>query len=185
MIAILILLRSLLGSFFKARARITVENLLLRHQLNIARRHGPKRAHLSNWDRWGLVWVYRIAPDALNAVSVVRPETVIRWHRQGFRARWRWKSRARGGRPRIPQELRDLVREIAQPASAQFSQQGPKLVGTGTVGDASQGWSVALSADGNTAILGGPGDNNEAGAAWVFIQAVPVLGGLYHRYGRI
>jgi hypothetical protein len=79
MIAILMLLRSLLGSFFKSRARITAENLLLRHQLNIARRHGPKRARLSNWDRWGLVCVYRIAPDALNAVSLVRPETVIRW----------------------------------------------------------------------------------------------------------
>jgi hypothetical protein len=78
MIAILILLRSLLGSLFKSRARITAENLLLRHQLNIARRRGPKRAHLSNWDRWGLVWVYRIVPDALNAVSLVRPETVMR-----------------------------------------------------------------------------------------------------------
>jgi hypothetical protein len=64
------------------RARITAENLLLRHQLNIARRHGPKRVQFSNWDRWGLVWVYRIVPDALNAVSLVRPETVIRWHRQ-------------------------------------------------------------------------------------------------------
>src|ERR1700693_1547314 len=114
MIAILTLLRSLLGSLFRSRARITAENLLLRHQLNIARRHGPKRAHLSNWDRWGLVWVYRIVPDALDAVSLVRPETVIRWHRQGFRAFWRWKSRSRGGRPRIPQELRDLVREMSR-----------------------------------------------------------------------
>src|SRR5438132_491617 len=98
MIVILRLLRSLLGSLFKSRAQITAENLLLRHQLNIARRHGPKRAHLSSWDRWGLVWVYRIVPDALNAVSLVRPETVIRWHRWGFRAFWRWKSRPRGGR---------------------------------------------------------------------------------------
>src|ERR1700680_2055746 len=98
MIAILILRRSLLGSLFKSRTLITAENLLLRHQLNIARRRGPKRAKLSNWDRWGLVWVYRIAPDALNAVSLVRPETVIRWHRRGFRAFWRLKSR-RGGRP--------------------------------------------------------------------------------------
>ena len=114
MIAILILLRSLLGSLFKSRVQITAENLLLRHQLNIARRQGPKRAHLSNWDRWGLVWVYRIVPDALNAVSLVRPETVIRWHRRGFRAFWRWKSRPRSGRPRIPQELRDLIREMSR-----------------------------------------------------------------------
>src|ERR1700736_6236439 len=114
MIVILILLRSLLGSLFKSRAQITAENLLLRHQLNIARRHGPTRAHLSNWDRWGLVWVYRIVPDALNAVSLVRPETVIRWHRRGFRAFWRWKSRPRGGRPRIPLELRDLIRQMSR-----------------------------------------------------------------------
>jgi hypothetical protein len=60
------------------------------------------------------VWVYRNVPDALNAVSLVRPATVIRWHRQGFRAFWRWKSRLRGGRPRIPQELRDLVREMSR-----------------------------------------------------------------------
>ncbi len=114
MIAILIVLRSLLGSLFKSRARITAENLLLRHQLNFARRYGPKRAQLSNWDRWEIVWVYRIVPDALNAVSLVCPETVIRWHRQGFRAFWRWETRSRGGRPRISKELRDLVREMSQ-----------------------------------------------------------------------
>ena len=114
MIAILMLFRSLLGSLFKSSAQITAENLLLRHQLNIARRYGPRRARLSNWDRWGLVLVYRMVPNALNAVSLVRPETVIRWHRQGFRAFWRWKSRPSGGRPRIPQELRDLVREMSR-----------------------------------------------------------------------
>src|ERR1700693_4011004 len=114
MIAILLALRSLLGSLFKSRARIAAETLLLRHQLNIARRYGPKRAQLSSWDRWGMVWVYRIVPDALNAVSLVHPETVIRWHRQGFRAFWWWKTRSRGGRPRISKELRDLVREMSQ-----------------------------------------------------------------------
>jgi transposase InsO family protein len=114
MIAILIALWSLLGSLFKSRVRIAAENLLLRHQLNIARRCGPRRAQLSNWDRWGMVWVYRIVPDALNTVSLVRPETVIRWHRQGFRAFWWWKTRFRGGRPRISKELRNLVREMSQ-----------------------------------------------------------------------
>ena len=58
----------------------------------------------------------------------------------------------------------------SQLALAQFSQQGPKLVGTGTVGVAEQGYSVALSADGNTALVGGPGDNKSAGAAWVYTR---------------
>src|ERR1700750_2585032 len=65
----------------------------------------------------------------------------------------------------------------SQPAQAQFSQQGPKLVGTGAVGNAEQGTSVALSANGNTAIVGGPRDNPSgihgagAGAAWVYIRS--------------
>jgi hypothetical protein len=60
------------------------------------------------------------------------------------------------------------------PALAQFSQQGPKLVGTGAVGNAAQGASVSLSADGNTAIVGGYNDNSNAGAAWVWTRSARV-----------
>src|SRR5215471_18084992 len=60
---------------------------------------------------------------------------------------------------------------LAAPAEAQFAQQGPKLVGTGATGDAEQGHSVSLSGDGNTGIIGGPSDNNDAGAAWVYTRS--------------
>jgi hypothetical protein len=69
---------------------------------------------------------------------------------------------------------------LAQPALAQFTQQGPKLVGTGAQGVAQQGFGVALSADGNTAIVGGPQDNNNAGAAWVFTSS----GGVWSQQGN-
>jgi len=67
---------------------------------------------LRNIDRLILVWLYRFFPTILNAIIVVKPETVIRWHRRGFRAYWRWKSRRRGGRPRIDGEIRDLIRHM-------------------------------------------------------------------------
>ncbi|SEP45436.1 Integrase core domain-containing protein [Rhodospirillales bacterium URHD0017] len=64
-------------------------------------------------DRLLFVWLYRLFPSVLNAVTIVQPETVIRWHRTGFRLYWRWKSRARGGRPRITVEIRQLIREMS------------------------------------------------------------------------
>ncbi len=59
------------------------------------------------------VWLYRLFPSALNAVTIIQPETIIRWHRTGFRLYWRWKSRSRGGRPKIPGEIRRLIREMS------------------------------------------------------------------------
>jgi hypothetical protein len=71
-------------------------------------------ARLRNIDRLVFVWLYRLFPSILNAITVVKPETVIRWHRRGFRAYWRWKSRRRGGRPKIDREIRDLIRRMSQ-----------------------------------------------------------------------
>jgi hypothetical protein len=68
--------------------------------------------HIRNIDRLVFVWLYRFFPSILNAIVVVKPDTVIRWHRRGFRAYWRWKSRSRSGRPRIDREIRDLIRGI-------------------------------------------------------------------------
>ena len=73
-----------------------------------------RRLSLSNADRLVFVWLYRLCPSAVDAVAIIRPETVIRWHRRGFRAFWRWKSRSRGGRPAIPKEIRDLIREMSR-----------------------------------------------------------------------
>ena len=95
---------------FRSHERLKAEILILRHQLNILHRTAPKRLRLSRGDRTLFVWLYRRFPDIGNATAIVRPETIIRWHRMGFRAWWRWKSHNPGGRPGIDQELRDLVR---------------------------------------------------------------------------
>src|SRR4029450_12635815 len=87
-----------LVSLVKSRPRLEAENLVLRHQVNILRRRATRRLWLSNADRLAFVLLYRLCPSVVEAVAIVRPETVIRWHRQSFRAFWRSKSQSRGGR---------------------------------------------------------------------------------------
>src|SRR5262245_10771248 len=77
---------------FRSRAALEAEILVLRHQLNVLRRKSPKRVTLGSIDRLLLVGLYRLAPGVLDALQIVRPETLMRWHRAGFRAYWRWKS---------------------------------------------------------------------------------------------
>ena len=69
---------------------------------------GPAALAVALGHRWN-----GLAPDVLSALAIVRPETVIRWHRAGFRLYWRWRSRPRGGRPKVPLELRQLIRDIS------------------------------------------------------------------------
>jgi len=102
-----------LRSLFKSRARLEAENLVLRQQLNILLRSLPKRVRLTNSDRLQLIWLYRLCPSILNAIGVIRPETLTRWHQRGFRAYWRRKSRPRVGRPQLDRELRDLIRQMS------------------------------------------------------------------------
>jgi hypothetical protein len=87
--------------------------VILRHQLNLLQRRAPRRPHLRWVDRALFIWLYRRCPRVLRAITIVRPETVLRWHRMGFAAYWRWKSRSPGGRPRIAQEVRDLIRRMS------------------------------------------------------------------------
>ncbi|MGB6698840.1 MAG: hypothetical protein WBE80_09045 [Methylocella sp.] len=75
----------------RSRASLEVEILTLRHQLNVLRRKSPKRVAFSHFDRLVFAGLYRIAPRVVNAMMIVKPETVIRWHRAGFRSFWRWK----------------------------------------------------------------------------------------------
>jgi len=103
-----------IADLVKSRARLEAEVLLLRRQLNVALRHAPLRVRLCAGDRAFMVWMVRLWPSLLDAVWVVRPETVLRWHRAGFRIYWRWKSRRRVGRPRIEWGLRDLIRRMSQ-----------------------------------------------------------------------
>src|SRR5216683_2864496 len=87
---------------FRSRASLAAEILVLRHQINVLRRHSPKRQTFSSADRLIFAWLYRLAPTVLNALAIVKPETVIKWHSAGFRSYWRWKSRRGGGRPTVP-----------------------------------------------------------------------------------
>jgi transposase InsO family protein len=105
---------AVLASLFKSRARLEAENLALRQQIGVLRRRMPKRAALTNIDRLVFVWLYRWFPSTEDALAIVRPETVIRWHRVGFRTYWRWRSRSRVGRPKCSAELRELIREMSQ-----------------------------------------------------------------------
>ena len=102
-----------LVGLFRSRASLEAEILILRHQLNIQRRQSPKRLNFSTLDRLIFAGLYRLAPSVLRALAILKPETVIRWHRAGFRSYWRWKSRHRGGRPTVPLEIRQLIREMS------------------------------------------------------------------------
>jgi transposase InsO family protein len=113
MIEFLSLVAHIMVSPFKTWVRLEAEIVVLRHQLNVLRRRVPSKPKLAIVDRLLLVWLYRLVPSVLSAVSVIEPQTVIRWHRMGFRLYWRWKSRSRGGRPRIPGEIRRLIRDMS------------------------------------------------------------------------
>src|ERR1700730_7448496 len=98
---------------FRSRASLEAEILTLRHQLNVLRRKSPKRLALRNLDRLVFAGLYWLVPRVVNALVIVEPETVIGWHRAGFRSFWRWKSRCRGGRPKVPFEIRQLIRDMS------------------------------------------------------------------------
>src|SRR5258708_22673878 len=100
-------------STFKSKVRLEAENAVLRHQLIVLRRTLHGRAQLTNYDRWFLVQLYRWFPSILQVLTIIGPETLVRWHRAGFRCYWRWKSRRRGGRPQIDTELRGLIRRMS------------------------------------------------------------------------
>src|SRR5262249_16780866 len=99
---------------FKSRAELEAEILVLRQQVNVLRRRMPRRPALTNIDRLLFVWLCRWFPSTVGALAIVRPETVIRWHRLGFRAYWRWRSSRRVGRPTVSAELRALIREMSR-----------------------------------------------------------------------
>jgi transposase InsO family protein len=101
------------AGLFRSRAALQAEVLVLRHQLNVLRRRAPKRLAFSTVDRLVFAGLYRLAPGVLEALKILQPQTVIRWHRAGLRAYWRWKSRPSGGRPTIPVEIRQLIREMS------------------------------------------------------------------------
>jgi hypothetical protein len=104
---------SALASPFRSKLRLEAENAVLRYQLIVLRRRSRGRVRLTNHDRWFLIQLYRWFPAILKVLTIIRPETLVRWHRAGFRRYWRWKSRARVGRPQIETELCVLIRRMS------------------------------------------------------------------------
>src|SRR5258705_3898072 len=113
MIALFWLLLALSVSPFKSKNGLAAENAALRHQLIVLQRRVRGRVQLTNGDRLFLVTLYRWFPSVLKAITIIRPETLVGWHRAGFRRYWRWKSRSLGGRPKIDLEVRALIRRMS------------------------------------------------------------------------
>ena len=98
-----------MASPFKSKIRLEAENAVLRHRLIVLRRKMCGRVQLANGDRWFFVQLFRWFPSILKVLTIIRLETLVRWHRAGFRRYWHWKSRSLGGRPQIETELRALI----------------------------------------------------------------------------
>jgi transposase InsO family protein len=113
MIRLLRFVLTVLASPFKSKLRLEAENAVLRHQLMLLRRRLHGRVRLTNHDRWFFIQLYRWFPSTVQVLAIIQPETLVRWHRAGFRCYWRWKSRPLGGRPQIDTELRTLIRQMS------------------------------------------------------------------------
>src|SRR5271167_1171688 len=113
MVALLCFVLMLLASPFRSKSQLAAENAALRHQLTVLRRKVRGRVQFSNDDRLFLIQLYRWFPSILKAITIIRPETLVRWHRAGFRRYWRWKSRSLGGRPQVETDLRALIRRMS------------------------------------------------------------------------
>ena len=98
-------------SALRSKRDLVLENAALRHLLMVLQRQS-KGPRIKNRDRLFWITLLRLWPDWRGALSLVQPATVVRWHRKGFRAYWRWKSRTNGGRPRIDREVRELIRDM-------------------------------------------------------------------------
>lgn len=114
MIAYLKLLIAFLLSFTRSAATLEAENLVLRQQLGVLLRKTPVRPRLTNWDRWLFITLYRFRPSVLTSMVIVKPDTLVRWHRAGFRIFWRRKSHNFGGRPKIDRQICNLIRRISK-----------------------------------------------------------------------
>src|SRR6202040_668175 len=113
MVALMCFVLALLALPFKSKSRLEAENAALRHQLIILRRKVRGRVRFTNSDRLFFIQLYRWFPSVLKDITIIRPETLVRWHRAGFRRYWRWKSRNLGGRPEIGADLRALIQRMS------------------------------------------------------------------------
>jgi putative transposase len=98
--------------FFRSRVEIALEVLALRQQVAVLKRKRPRPA-LTRLDRLFWTALRHLWPRWSGVLAIVKPETVVGWHRAGFRLYWRWRSRPRGGRPKVSEEMRTLIRRMA------------------------------------------------------------------------
>jgi hypothetical protein len=113
MIGLLCFVLAVLASPLKSKLRLEAENAVQRHQLIVLRRRLHGHVRLTNHDRWLFIQLYRWFPSIQKVLTIIRPETLVRWHRAGFRCYWRWKSCPLGGRPQIETKLRVLIRRMS------------------------------------------------------------------------
>jgi putative transposase len=99
--------------FFRSRHDTALEILALRQQVAVLKRKRP-RPPLNPWDRLFWATLRQVWSRWADVLLIVKPETVVGWHRAGFRLFWRWRSQARGGRPKTSAEIRALIRQLAQ-----------------------------------------------------------------------
>jgi hypothetical protein len=109
MIGLLCFVLAILASPFKSKLRLQAENVVLRHQLIVLRRSLHGRVRFTNHDRWFLIQLNRWFSSILQVLTVIQPETLVRWHKAGFPCYWRRNSRPLGGRPQIDAELRRVL----------------------------------------------------------------------------
>jgi hypothetical protein len=114
MVQVLSFFTALLAWLRSSQARREAEILYLRQQLIVLKRSAPARPRLKGIDRLILVCLYRLFPSLLHASIIFKPETLLHWHRIGFRRFWRWKSRRPAGRPAVSVDIRSLVRRISR-----------------------------------------------------------------------
>jgi putative transposase len=114
MTSVLMSVLATLQGAVRSHMTLHLEVLALRHQLQVLQRSQPRRLHLARRDRWLWAWLSRVWSGWRTALVIVKPETVVAWHRQGFRVFWTWKSRRRAGRPPVAPDVRALIRTMAQ-----------------------------------------------------------------------
>ena len=114
MLSVLISLLLTLRGLVSSRIALHLEVLALRHQLQVLQRSRPRRLRLMKADRWLWAWLSTSWPAWRMALVIVKPETILAWHRQGFRWYWSWKSRCRIGRPCVPRDVRVLIRTMSE-----------------------------------------------------------------------
>src|SRR5262245_27824805 len=111
--SVLMSVLAMLRGVVRSRAAVHLEVLALRHQLQVLQRCQPRRVRLTKTDRWLWAWLSRTWSGWRTLLVIVKPETVVAWHRRGFRLFWTWKSRRRTGRPPLASDVRALIRKIA------------------------------------------------------------------------